>query len=131
MDDLLVVLIQCLAEVAWEMLLYFGFDWPASKRSDRSIGTGFTSFGLFLIGLGIGYGVSLVLPYSLIHHGFPRLAIVVLGPLLTAYASYRLALWRIVKWGGDIDPRRHAITGACFTAGYSIARVAMTWHTVV
>ena len=125
MEELLVVIIQCLVEAA----LYSPFDILAASRGDELPefkGCGF--FALYLIAGGIMGGLSLlILPRHLISSSSLRVANLFIAPILVASLSWvvaaRLKSLKIARLPGN-----HFWTAFWFVLGLDAVRLAWGMH---
>lgn len=124
MEELLILLLQGVIELAVQVLAYWPLDWPWSERDDAVSG----AFGwmLLLIGLGAGAGLlaNLVHPHLVIHVGWARIAMLIAGPLINGYISWRIARWRRDARSVDASPARHFWYAWAFSLGFVAIRFA-------
>lgn len=128
MEDILILILQGLAQFLFEFFAYFPWDWfwyrtPYDTRDTTSDGTWIAAILSLILGALIG-GLSLYLfPDVLVKWGWLRIALLVISPLGSGMMSYQMAKWREER-NTFIHPPTHFWIGLCFSVGLIWVRFA-------
>jgi hypothetical protein len=118
MEEVLILLLQVFGEVLFQILgsgLLDLLTW-SWEREDSPRSRGCTiALVLFIVGGLLGWLSIWLVPHSLLPWGWLRMINLVIGPICSAWFSWRLARWRQGR-GHDTDPKLHALIAgsACF-----------------
>ena len=124
MEEVLIVLVQFVAEVLFEVLIYLPFDlpWRRDAATGERTGVGWL-VGYAFAGGAVG-GISLLVAPRLLIHSVPlRLANLVVAPVVAGGLSWALAAWRRSR-GAATSPRTHLWTAFWFVLAFSGVRLA-------
>jgi hypothetical protein len=124
MEDLLIALLQFLAEFLLEILSWIPFDWPLGSHGvtePDSITEKCICW--FIIGCGLAVISFLFLRHTWISHPALRITNLFLAPISAAYLSEAFA-WRRSRRNSNIIPRHHFWTTFWFTLGLVAVRFA-------
>jgi hypothetical protein len=121
MEELLVVIIQCLVE----MVFYFPFDSLTTSWSGESeeLGGCGLLFLYFVAGGTIGGFSLLILPRHLIHSSAVRVANLFIAPILAGTMAWGLMTWLKSSNIARL-PRNHFWTAFWFVLGFDAIRLA-------
>ncbi len=124
MEELLILLLQVFGEVLFQILGSGLLDlltwaWDA-EDSPPSRGCTLVLIMLVLGGL-LGWLTVWLVQHTLLPWGWLRMMNLVVGPLLSAWVSWRIARWR-QNQGHDTDPKLHALMAGVACAGIVLVR---------
>jgi hypothetical protein len=120
MEDLLVIILQCVFEFLAEVFSYIGFDFVPEGRWQESSLTGKCWFW-FVIG-GMLAGISIMLfQRTWIAHPALRIANICLAPITSAFISQAIARYRS-KRNRSVVPRNSFWQAFWFTFGVVLIR---------
>jgi hypothetical protein len=124
MEELLIIAVQFLFELALNILANIPFDWPSKNRRtpepERIAGW---CFFWFALACAVGWLSTFILPHTLLRSPGLRLANTLLSPFVSAYLSRYVATRRRVD-NQNIIPRNHFWQGFWFTLGFVLIRFA-------
>ena len=124
MEELLIVIIQGIGEIALQIVAYSPFDlldWP-SMRTDGRAGPWTWSLVLVALGAILGGVVDALHPHVLIAASWGRISCLAAGPAVNGYVAQRIARWRLNRGNASISPRTHFLYDAVFSSGYLLIR---------
>jgi hypothetical protein len=123
-EEVLVVLIQFIAEVLFEVLIYIPFDLPLRRDAKTGERSGPGWLALYVLAGGAVGGLSLLVAPHLVIHTVPlRLANLVVAPVVAGALSWWLADVRRSQ-GAATEPMTHLWTAFWFVLAYSSVRLA-------
>lgn len=133
MEDLLILILQGLAQIAFEIFAYFPWDWiwyfsPFDREEGKTWQAGGAVVTSLVMGALVGWVSLHFFPDVLIHWGWLRVALLVLSPLASGFASREMARWR-QETNVSVDPALHFWIGLCFSVGLVWVRFAFAHRT--
>ena len=128
MEDVLIFILQVLAQIAFEFFAYFPWDWfwystPYDRRETQFSGVWIAAFLSIALGALIGWGSLYLFPDVLVQWGWLRIALLFISPLGSGMMALEMARWRREK-NAFIDPATHFWIGLCFSVGLVWVRFA-------
>ena len=122
MEEVIVLVLQWIIEVLFEIATYFPFDLIGHSRDSGAKTTfGGWVFAYAIIGIAIGVTINWIHPQIFLQSSVFRIANIIIAPFLSGYLSYRLSKWRSLK-NPEIKPGRHFFFAAAFTLGIVFVR---------
>jgi hypothetical protein len=123
-EELLILLVQVLGELAVNILINLPFHWPWRKRATPNQDSGFP-VGLFWLALGclLGWISTLLFQHTLLPLPALRVLNVVVAPIAAAYLAQTLAR-RAAQNKPDINPQTDFWQAFWFTLGFVLVRLA-------
>ena len=123
MEELIAVIIQIVVEVVFEALwslpvdlFIWGYEEDRPEKARRC--------SLFGVGCALGWASAFLLPQTVLHHGWSRIANIVIAPLLAGWLATVIARWLVEKREKDASPERQFWRAFWFTLGFSLLRFA-------
>lgn len=128
MEELLILLLQGLAELAFNILINLPFHWPWRKRAERPSGIGFPVAGIWLaLGCLLGWASTILLPHTLLQLAALRILNLIAAPVAAAYLAQALAR-RAAQNRPEFHPRTDFWQAFWFTLGFVLLRFAYARH---
>ncbi|MFL5328284.1 MAG: hypothetical protein ACJ8C4_05170 [Gemmataceae bacterium] len=123
MEEILVLIIQIIFEVAFESMFFIPFDLQTSRHEKTGEPYGcLWYFMMALVGGGLGGLSSFFVPHFVLHSSAMRAANFFLAPLFAAGVAFAFSSWR--KGGGaKTHPPIHAISAFCFVLAFAAVRL--------
>jgi len=127
-EELLIVVVQFLAELLLEVVIYLPFDLPLSRDEKTGERTGWGWHFVYLVVGGLVGGLSLFFaPRHLISSAALRLTNFVVAPIAAAGVSWGLTAWRRSR-GAATCPQTHLWTAFWFVLAFGGVRLAYAAH---
>jgi hypothetical protein len=128
MEDILILILQALAQIAFELFAYLPWDWfwystPYDQKESRSDAAWIAAFFSLVIGAWLGWASLHFFPDVLVKWGWLRIALLVISPLGSGFMAREMAQWRQEK-DAFISPAFHFWIGLCFSIGFVWVRFA-------
>jgi hypothetical protein len=123
MEEFLIVLLQLVAELVFDVLAYWPFDWSFSRRSAKPDGIAAACGLLFLTGGVLAAFSLLIVSHTIISIGAFRILNLILAPIGSGLIFSSVARRRRRATEG-IVPRDHFWMAFCFTLGWVAVRFA-------
>jgi hypothetical protein len=124
-EEVLILLVQFVAEVLIELLIYLPFDLPLSRDAKTGERQGCGWLVLYLMLGGMVGGLSLLIAPRLLLHSPPlRVANLIVAPVATGGLSWSLATWRRSRGVAAACPTTHLWTGFLFVLAFGGVRLA-------
>lgn len=124
MEEVLVLLVQVVAEVLVDVLIYLPFDVPLSRDEKTGERRGAGWLFVYALAGGVLGGLSLLLvPDLVLRSPALRLANLAVAPLASGGVSWGLAAWRRSR-GARADPPTHFWTAFWFVLAFGAVRLA-------
>ena len=130
MEEVLIVILQLVFELAVQLLLYGGIDcitmWV--EKNDKPGGVGCLLMFIFaLMGVGFGAFANLFHPGAFLPFGWLRIANLIVGPLLAGGVSWLFTDWRRRR-GARLVPIMHFWFAFFFVFGFNLVRFVYAKH---
>ena len=128
MEDILILVLQGLAQIAFEFFAYFPWDWlwywtPSDSKDSPSSRAWTAAFLSLVVGAFIGWASLYFFPDVLVKWGWLRIALLFISPVGSGFMALQMARWRKEK-NDFIDPTTHFWIGLCFSVGLVWVRFA-------
>ena len=128
MEDLLILILQGLAQILFEFFAYWPWDWlwyssPYDRRETASNGTWWAALVSLGLGAFVGWASLHFFPDVLVKWSWLRIALLVISPLGSGYVALTMARWRREQ-NQFIDPATHFWIALCFSIGLVWVRFA-------
>lgn len=123
MEEIFVVIVQVIVEVVFEALFSLPIDvffWGHQEDRPEKV----RRTALFSVGCLMGWASIFALPGTILHHGWLRVANLVVAPLLAGWLATVIAHWLIDKRHKDASPKIQFWRAWWFTLGFSLLRFA-------
>ena len=129
MEEILIVILQAFFEFFLELILYVGLDlaaWGFRDEKDGGAGCGWIFVFMFL-GAGLGALANWIHPKTLLPFAWMRIANLLVGPFLVAWAS---KLWTEARKerGRNLVPANHFYFALLFTFAFNLVRFLYADH---
>ena len=130
MEDLIVVILQLIFEVAlqvlaempWDLFIDSRMSTSKPARPARPAGPGLWIFLSLVAGAAVGGLSLLIFPTTLLHWPSVRMLNLVIAPAISALASIGFSRVRLGRNRKPGDPTARAVFAACFTFALALIR---------
>lgn len=128
MEELLILILQGLAEFVFEVLINLPFEWTSERVFERSEGSLWKSCAVwFMVACGLGLITLLLFKHTFITSPYLRILNVALAPLGSAFISQSFAIQRASN-NQDVNPRHYFWRAYWFTFGFTLMRFLYATH---
>jgi hypothetical protein len=132
MEDLLILLLQGLGQLLFEICAYFPWDLVSyalpDEKFDESKSQGCTTFvaipGSIAMGALAGWASLYFFPDVLVKWGWLRVALLFISPIISGLMAMEMARWRQER-DARIIPSFHFWISLCFSVGLVWVRFAL------
>ncbi len=128
MEDLLIIILQVLGQIIFELFAYLPWDWiwyavPFDWEEDDSWRKWLAAIFSLIIGILLGWASLHFFPDVMVKWGWLRIAFLVISPLGSGMIAREVAQWRKER-NSSVDPMFHFWIGLCFSVGLVWVRFA-------
>jgi len=128
MEDILIIAIQFLFEVVFDILFSLPFEWPWRDDKDLEREWRWLRYaGLFLFACAFGWLSLLWVQNALMHSPWLRILNLISAPLISAGIAQKLAKNR-ARTNSTIIPSQHYWQAFWVTLGFTLVRFAYSGH---
>ena len=128
MEDLLILILQGLVQIVFEVFAYWPWDWiwytePFDREKSKSWHKWMAAMAGIVVGGLLGWASLHFFPDVLVKWGWVRILFLIISPLGSGMIAREMAQWRKEKNIG-IDPMFHFWLSLCFSVGLVWVRFA-------